>query len=753
MDTGINVANPLENAPIPVAALPNSANPITSEGQTVQPGPAPLAAATPSPAPTSQNLDPFGNPAPQPSRPQPPAPKAAPGSFAQKLLSAIGGVLQTANATVSSIGNADANPNTPLGGVERQIAADNARIEAQKRYQAEQAQKAQARQDLLTEQQRIQQREDDEAHARIAESNARVHTTQQSAYYQNEADMEKRVTQGQADLKSMTTAEVPAQVIQHGVDDGNMTALLNEGKINGYEYTAIPTGTKVIGTENGSPKSVFTYDIVKVPQQWTPTDDQIARIKTVPGYEKFQKGTVLTGAQVLSALTQADTIRATHDTMNAARAASGIAEMKANQETENAQFSKSGDWLRFLNTYSGNPVQAAQHILSDPGMAKKYPGLFNDVMKQFATTKDPTGTTEYETMRHQYATEAEARVKDAMNGQGGLATSGGGAMTDAMKANIGALSKDKQAIIDKYDGATKAALYSIAFGPGDMSLDVFPNRVSAKSGQLDKEHAGGVIKQLTDGRWSEQQYRLTSSAYKEITSGRSGQDAAMYSNLLEHMSNAQDVIEDSLRAANPRFLNSAINLAETQGWGNEATKIQTALAPVMEEFSRLMSGGHALHADQQALYQKLTDPAATPSQLEAAFKNFGATGIIRLEQINGQYKRVAGNNIPGLVTRDAIEAAKHLNLDPVTQKKLSGFNSAGTIFANPQWNPSQEEVKQTDDTAAQQKQALAEQVKVIAQQAMSTGKAPQGTAGIAISPTDQNWYYVDAQHKPLQRVQ
>lgn len=696
-----DVANPLTDSQQPLETpMSPPINPIVNSGMPVPPSMVP---------PTVSDNNPMGMgnnpsvPAPQPTQPRP-----APGSFAQKLLAAVGGVLT--NMGDASQASKGLRPGEgALAGINNTLAAGDARIEAQKRYNTEQAQKEQARQDALTQQDRINKRADDEAAANIAKTTSRTLHNRTADYIMGDEQLDRTVTRDQHDLQTLESGDVPATVIQRGVDGNNINALIQQGKANGHEYIYKASGTKTVGTnEDGKPVRALVYDIVEVPQKWTPDKDQIARIKTVPGYEKYVPGTEMPGAQVAAVLSQADTIRTTKDMMNRARADAGLETAKTENEVDQAQFAKSGDWLRYLNTYKGNPVQAAQHILSDPVMAKKYPGLYNDVMHQFATVKDPTGTTEYETMRHQYETEAEQRIKDASNGQGGAAVPGGGAMTDDMKANIASLSKDKQAVVSKYDAPTQASLYSVAFGPGDVSIDAFPNRVSGKSGQLDRAHAEGVIRQLNPN-WSEQQYKTTQAAYKQVTFGRNGQDVETYNNLLDHMSNAQDVIEDSFRHENPKALNVAINALEKNGWGTEATKIQTALEPVKTEFESLMNNGHALHADQQKLYDAMVNPAETPAQLETAFKNFGATGAVRLLGLNDQYKKIAGKNLPGILRKETLDSAKHLNLDPNTMKQLGTLNTGDTLFHNPNWTPgTPEEQQQNTDTVQQQQQASAE---------------------------------------------
>lgn len=271
----------------------------------------------------------------------------------------------------------------------------------------------------------------------------------------------------------------------------------------------------------------------------------------------------------------------------------------------------------------------------------------------------------------------------------GMIQGGGGTavMTDDMKAKIGALAPDKQAVLSKYDGNTQAALMSIMESPGDIQFDkLFPSRPLKGSGVLAGAQAEGVLSQLMGRPFSQQEYKRMQAAYKEATEGPDGRAIQNYGNVLQHMASAQDVFE-KYRQGTPKLLNSAINKLQHEGFGTQAEEIRASLAPVRNEFSLLMSGGYSPKGDEQKAIDTIMSDDMNAAQIEAAFKTLGNTGTIRLDNINENYKRSSnGRDLPGLVSQNTIDAANHLNLEPAAKARLSKFNTGGTFFG-PQGHP------------------------------------------------------------------
>lgn len=268
----------------------------------------------------------------------------------------------------------------------------------------------------------------------------------------------------------------------------------------------------------------------------------------------------------------------------------------------------------------------------------------------------------------------------------GMVQGGGGTavMSDDMKSKISALPPDKQAIISKYDANTQAALMSIVDSPGDIAFEkLFPASPRAKSGLLSGQQAEGILSQLIPG-WSMQEYKVKQTAYKDAFNGPDGKAVQNYGNVLQHMAAAQDVVEKYRSGRDAaKFLNTATNKLQKEGFGTEASEISASLIPIQNEFSLLMSGGYSPKGDEQKAIATVLDPAATPSQLESAFKVFGNTGTIRLDNVNEGYKRASrGQNLPGIVSQSTVDAARHLNLEPDAQARLNKFNVGGSFFGD-----------------------------------------------------------------------
>lgn len=269
----------------------------------------------------------------------------------------------------------------------------------------------------------------------------------------------------------------------------------------------------------------------------------------------------------------------------------------------------------------------------------------------------------------------------------GMIQGGGGTvvMSDEMKTKIAALAPDKQAIIGKYDANTQAALMSVMESPGDIDFDkLFPPSPRPKSGILSGQQAEGILTQMIPGGFKMGEYKRMQAAYKDATEGKDGQAIQNYGNVLQHMGAAQDVVEKYKSGReSAKFLNTGLNKLQNAGFGTEAKEIQASLVPIQSEFSLLMSGGFSPKKEEGEAIQTVLDPAATPSQLEAAFKVFGNTGTIRLDNINESYKRSSrGRDLPGIVSQSTVDAARHLNLEPAAQARLNKFNVGGSFFGD-----------------------------------------------------------------------
>jgi hypothetical protein len=224
-------------------------------------------------------------------------------------------------------------------------------------------------------------------------------------------------------------------------------------------------------------------------------------------------------------------------------------------------------------------------------------------------------------------------------------------------------------------------LMAVAFGDGSTDLDkTFPARLTKGAPGLNTQEAISAIKQINPN-FNEQQYRATAGAYKTLMA-KDGDAIGQFNNAIQHSQELAGVLGQTAGRNDSRLWNSALNKLQNLGYGTEATKIQSAVAAVKGEYSLLLSGGYKPSEDEQKAISAVLDPASTPGQISAALKTFGNLGATRLDQINEKYHRETGKNVPSLVSKRTLDAARSLGLDDVTMSKLNGFDSKGTIFGD-----------------------------------------------------------------------
>lgn len=235
------------------------------------------------------------------------------------------------------------------------------------------------------------------------------------------------------------------------------------------------------------------------------------------------------------------------------------------------------------------------------------------------------------------------------------------------------------AILDHYDNTTKAALMSVAFGDGSVDFNhTFPARLTKGAPGLNAQQAIAAMKQINPN-FSEQQYKSTQEAYKTATTGKNAQAIQQYNNFIQHSAGAVDALGSANRQG-PRVWNMALNEMQNAGYGTDATRIQSALSGPRGEIALLLSGGYAPSTDEKKAFDVILSDASRPSQLSAALQEYAKLGTIRLDNINQNYKRVTGKNLPRIIDQATLDAAKHLGVDPLTYGALQNLDSDGTIF-------------------------------------------------------------------------
>jgi hypothetical protein len=586
--------------------------------------------------------------------------------------------------------------------------------------------------------------------AAIAASNAQMLHSQALLHSMQGSALDSAITSGQRDFDTIQKAPQHGAVVEMGIDSDKIQSMLQNKSFNPTEETAYLVGKQLIsGTENDAegPKYRGLYNIVKLPPSVNITDqvqaDRLFGKDKVKVDEKHPM--VIPGAQFNLVSQQADDKETATAALQKAADETAIAAGERKQKVEAVDFNGAGVWVNALSAamrqknLNGTPIDAAEATLraynalvqNPPKKADgspMYPNLTSDI-------KAAVGEKLWNSMIEQQQKASDRRVEDIAKMKEKMQEAAdqanqqlgniGTVMTDAMAAQIAALPKDKKAVLQSAPAAIQPALLAAAFGPGDQSLDVFPTSLRKGAPGLNKATALSVIKQLNPN-WSEQQYKLTSAAYKDITQGKDGAAIQMYNNVLGHADEAYKTILDANRNA-PKLWNTALNALEKNFGGETATKIQTALLPVKGEISLLLAGGYKPGQEEQNAFDQVLSPSSTPGQINAALKIIGAVGAVRLGNINDRYKSIAGKNIPGILTQDSIEAAKHLDLDPTTMQRLGRLNVGDTLFHDPSY------VAPTQQQAAQQQSEQNAKT-----QAQNAAASVHPTWAVGMSPVNVN---------------
>lgn len=675
-------------------------------------------------APPAPGLSAMGAVSPQPQQQPAARPGPRPGSFGWKLAQVLGGVKDAMDSLgdVGAVGKAPEGAG-PLYGATRALAARTERLRMVKEYQDKQAvvQREQAR---LDENQRMEQQKTQAylAHEAIMTyKDQLVAHTMEDEYKGKMSELGKKIFNEYATPAGGGT---PAKVYAEGLSVQEAAARARQlGKENGWDMTQqhiFPTGTEPVvwgRNADGSPqmRMMPTYSLVGDSPAMKPSEEVRQELADIlyPDIKDKQERldkipTTLKGREFGQLYTRAAGALTQQTALQKMRADAGLGEMLSTSKLELLKHTEALHTLADA-LHKDKDVPPTYEDLQLAAQKMEHDGTWAGAQGKlraavFGTEADPLGfkaeqvhkdeilkalnqqrleAQELERERHDRAQEEIERLKATL-GQN-LAGLGASLTTD-MANQIANLPDDKKRVLNQIqDNDLKATIMSLAFGPGDLDMDkVFPNRKYRGSTDISLQNAVGIVQQLNPNR-SEQQYRLVAQAYQKVTTGDLGAQIGQYNNVLEHMGEAQDVIESTWRNVAPKFMIKPLNTISRETYGTQIAAIDAALAPVRSEFAQLMAGGYKPSEEESKAYQTLSNSAARPDQLETAFKVIANTGAIRLGNINQQYKRIAGNNIPGILTDDSMAAARKINSDAATMQRLGRLDVGGTLFHNPNW--------------------------------------------------------------------
>jgi hypothetical protein len=594
-----------------------------------------------------------------------------PGGWARSLVGA-------AQSALSGLGDASDKPGGgALRGISETLANRNNRLEAQKQQQFNNQRQ------LNTE-----QREKDRNDALIAHTNLENYHTQVLLHnaLEDQESKEHNVDQGKKDYQAFTSGDVPAATIKEKVSSDEVNKLMQEGHVNGHEYTAFPVDRREVGKDPKTGQSQFEtlYNVTEIPASFTFDKAKAAEVnKYAPTGEDLQEGQQMKGSEALHLLQRARSNEVAQAALEQFQQKNELEKMSFEDvKDRHDQYARVNaiqpEFGAAMAKSNGDVIKATQAML------RAHPDQQQAVMGVLGNGNAAEGLKMYEQAYDKQQTRAMEWAKQ----NGPAIKSTGTPLSPDMEAKLATMTESQKNAINSAPEDSRGALMAIAFGPGSLDFhNIFPVRLTKGAPGMNAQQAIGIIKQLNPN-WDEQQYRATQTAYKQVTGGDLGKAIGQYNNALQHSAQLQDTLLSATgRANNPKFINTGLNAMEKQGWGTEANELTTIATALRSEFELLMAGGYKpSDADSQA-YAQVLNPAVTPAQLGASLKQIAHIGAVRLSNINEQYKRIAGKNVPAIVSKDAADSAVHLNVDPETKRILGNLNVGDTLFHDPNWKP------------------------------------------------------------------
>jgi hypothetical protein len=676
---------------------------------------------------------------PQPARP-------APGTFAAKLVSAAdqlgipngpgGWAKSLVGSAVHALGNNSSNVQDAinsvgaslgdashatdnlkpgqgaLSGVMNTLAARNQRLNAQKQQQLQ-------NQLALSREEREKQ----------AASQQSALNTMQMAVHQAQLDRYTKETRDDiynSNKAASKSREDNGLAVEHGVTETDLQNRISsfksdDGRHFADKFEAMPTGEAII---NGKP--VKMYDVVERNGEPVKVTDDEAKFIAANGGPNIA-GTTMPNDSLTFLRLQAQRTAAARDAIEAANdrkfSADEKKQLQSDLHTSAVQHAISSTPFDPLEGISQGLAAAQDHInhgqqllaaAKTPEAQAEAKQYVADAQKELKSLQNVAQfgfndkeRQEHETRRHDMA-EEQIKRQQALNPNGGAL--GNIPQSDGMIkqiADLRAANPSGARVLDKFDNLTQAALMSVAFGDGSVDFDkAFPVRLTKGAPGITAQNAIAVLKQINPN-FSEQQYRATANAYKMATNDKNAQAVQSYNNFIQHSAEAVDALTETGRKG-PKIWNTVLNKFQNAGYGTDAIRIQSALAPVRGEISLLLSGGYKPGEDEQKVYHTILNDSATPAQISAALQQLAEMGTVRLDNINENYKRVTNKNLPRIIDQKTLDAAKHLGVSPKAYGTLQGLDSNGTIFgsqtptgANQPNQPAQSVGHQVGDTIVQ----------------------------------------------------
>lgn len=546
----------------------------------------------------------------------------------------------------------------------------------------------------------------------LAHANAQMAHEQTLVHKLGNEMVDTSVANGQKMVDALRSMPAGFKEVYTNKDSDELQKLMkqrgSDGKplLDPTTMTAYATGVRPVGKDpvTGMDINRATYTVVQLPEKVTldpaknPRDAELAALiqrytRADNGAEWFdhdKDGNVLpqtfTGAQLNTIYQRAVNVQAAETAIRLSNKKAGLDEQQIDDMIKYNELVQNGEFGKALVAAGGDPY-GAYLVLEKTG---QYPGLrqiFENGDKHFATEEKQyfdnmeKNVAETEKKRHDISME-KLKAQELGQAGPGLLSSGTVPMTDVLSAQMAQLRRinpSGAALLTPYNNDIKSALLSVAFGDGSVDIDrTFPTRVTKGAGLMPYQTALGIIRQLNPN-FNPQQYKLQQTAYKEYVAGKNAQAIQQFNNFLQHSGQLVDTMAEVRGRSGAAVWNIALNKLQDAGYGEDARKIEAAVMGPRGEIALLLSGGYAPQSEEGKQLQIILSDNSTPGQISAALQKFSELGAVRLQQINENYKRIAGKNVPSIISPMTLEAAKKVNSQQAIDI-LSTLDSSGTFF-------------------------------------------------------------------------
>lgn len=606
-------------------------------------------------------------------------------------------VLGGAKALLGGLGDAAAVGTVPSGGgalegVARTMAARNQRVQ-----------------------------EVDKNRVIMAEANTRMMHEQRLISKLDDEAKQSSIDSGLRQIQLYRSQPSPIPALAEHLDSDQINQFIQEKKLDPTKETAIPDGTKVVGTDkNGNPIKRMTYTLMGVPADIT-LDDSFAGSKQVieelnkyappANGGKWTEGQHFTGPEFNLAMQHAADVRAATLSRNQSLIQNKIADEKQVRDLESVNFRGVTDWVNALSQSPNGDVMAARNaMLTNPAMRQKYPNLDND-LREYYGKDEKTGVYNYDKLLEKHQEKIDQGVESIINLQKDLNKAHGeeaASIQAGLEQRIKNPSETDRPLIPKLqrmaDQAKQQAQASLDFEKQKKQQDQdiqnaideenLPTLVSAADNyQLDPNKLYSMRKNTNanfkaamlkkDPTWSEAKYKQRYSMQQELASDKPNSMGGQVESLNRfalHTADANRGIQGLRNLGSPIIDKPLNSIKEGMIGFPEAQSFIIEAETAKDEFLNFIKNGHVPPTAQEERLAASVNTSKTPAELQSIFRSMAKLVAARAKAMNGRYSTImGGGSIPGLIQPDTNSILRQFGVDVDAI-----YNTTGTTsFSNP----------------------------------------------------------------------